>query len=89
MGAATGYPTWPSSQWPCQSDPLNSATAISGASGLGVVYLPGPSGWFCLTGPEEVACYARAFEEVRVMARMERESAAMLREMVAGRLAAR
>jgi transcriptional regulator with XRE-family HTH domain len=51
---------------------------------LGAVYLPGLSGGVCLVGPQEVAAYTRAFEQLRAAALTPGASGRLLRELAGG-----
>ena len=58
---------------------------IGGVPSLGAVHVPGVRGGICLTGPADVAAYARAFEQLKVYALPPAQSARLLRELPARR----
>ena len=54
------------------------------APGLGIVHLGGINGGVCLEGPDDLAAYVRAFEQLRSFALSPAQSALLLRGMVSG-----
>ena len=54
---------------------------LAGEPGLGLVHLGGISGGVCLEGQDDLAAYARVFEQLRAFALSPAQSALLLRGM--------